>query len=72
MENPMNDKHCQNSLLQEIKKEKHPLDDIWLNDNQNCLRKRLISVDGNHSEMLTTQLALGDDFNLLKLPVKKM
>ena len=28
MENLMNDKHCQNNLLQEIKNENYPLDDI--------------------------------------------
>lgn len=45
--------------------------DIWLKDNQNCLMKRLISVDRNQSEMLITQLALCDDFSVLKLSVEK-
>ena len=44
---------------------------IWLKDNQNCLMKRLISVDRNQSEMLITQLALRDDCSVLKLSVEK-
>ena len=46
--------------------------DIWLKDNQNCLMKRLISVDRNQSEMLITQLALCDDFSVLKLSVENV
>ena len=33
--------------------------------------KRLISVDRNQSEMLITQIALRDDFSVLKLSVEK-
>ena len=33
--------------------------------------KRLTSVDGNHSQMLTSQLAISDDFDILNLSVKK-
>ena len=45
---------------------------ILFKNNQNCLVKYLTLVDGNRSEMLTTQLAQCDHFNLLKLSIKNV
>ena len=73
----MNDKFGNNTQLQEKPNKKYLTEEIRhlrkenktkncliqiLMENQNNLLKRIKSIDGNHSEMFTTQPAQSDNF----------
>ena len=77
IKNSVNDKLGNNAQLEEKSNEKYLIEEIrclreenktknciiqTLMENQNNLLKRIKSIDGNHSEMFSTQHAQSDNF----------